>query len=388
MAGPKVLILTGSYGNGHLQVTKTLEKTFRDKGITNIVTSDLFFEAHPLITKVTRYLYIKSFTYGQRIYGGIYYGTDKKKNSYITKVTRRLGMEKLDEIVQRENPDIIVNTFPMLVVPEYRKRKGTLIPIVTVVTDYCVHNHWIHEEVDTYYVSTNEIVERLKKSGILPQKVKVTGIPIQPSFEQKIMQESFLKTFNLSKTKPIILIIAGAFGVLQDLDQVVQEIQNSTDCQVVVICGKNKKLKQSLDSSFCSENDVKIIGYSNEIDKWMSVATVLVTKPGGITLSEALAVHVPLILFGCVPGQETENALYFKQKGIAEVVDSKSELITQITEIVTNDSKRKEMKQRMEQLYKGSAANMICDDIVEMLSSPSVQTTPLVIEQTYAETIS
>ena len=119
---PKILILTGSYGNGHLKVSKTLKEVFIKHGMKQIVESDLYLDAHPLITKASKYLYIKSFTYGQRLYGMFYYGGNRQKKYFQADIMNYYGMKKLTYLVETMKPDLIVNTFPMLVVPQLRKK--------------------------------------------------------------------------------------------------------------------------------------------------------------------------------------------------------------------------------------------------------------------------
>jgi processive 1,2-diacylglycerol beta-glucosyltransferase len=364
---PKVLLLTGSYGNGHLQVTKTIKKTFVKKGINQIVECDLFLDAHPLITNVTKYLYIKSYTYGQKLYGMFYYGGNKKRFYRKIDLMSHYGMRRLMKIVEKEKPDIIVNTFPMLVVPEFRKKTGVKIPIVNVLTDFCLHANWIHDEVDEYYVATEDLKQNMTKKGISQEKIKVTGIPIQPEFEVNHDLSLLFEKYHLHKDKSVILIVAGAFGVLKDMDEIVYQLTKDKDHQIVVVCGKNKKLKARLLDIFQQNSAVHILGYTTEMHELMKMATVLVTKPGGITLSEALAVKVPLLLYRPVPGQERENAHYFEENGACINVKESSELIEQIKNLAADHNLQHSIKSNMEKLHVRNAADLISENIITLL---------------------
>lgn len=363
---PKILLLTGSYGFGHLQVTKTLREAFEKKGIRQIVESDLFLDAHPFITNATKFLYIKSYTYGQRLYGMFYYGGNRNQNYLKADFMNNFGMKRLIHIVETEKPDIIVNTFPMKVVPEFRKKTGVKIPIVNVLTDYCLHKNWVHDEVDKYYVATEDLKQEMARNGISADKIKVTGIPVRSQFEENKDKPVLFQKYDLDKNKPVTLIIAGAHGVLKDMEEIVSQLSNDGNNQIVVVCGKNKKLKSNLIDTFQHHRNVQILGYTTQIHELMKMATVLVTKPGGITLSEALSMQVPLLLYRPVPGQERENAHYFEKKGASITVSNPSKLIEEIQSIISGKELQMEMKRNMRKLHQADAAGVICEDIISI----------------------
>lgn len=359
----KVLLLTGSYGNGHLKVSNTLKETFIKNGMTDVIESDLYFDSHPILTKASKYLYIKSFNYGQKIYGLLYYGGSKKKRYFDIEFMNSYGMKKLKRMVESLKPDIIVNTFPMLVVPEFKKRTGIQVPIVNVITDYRLHKNWVHECIDKYYVATDELKESIVNFGIPSKKIQVTGIPIEPQFERNIEKKSLIESYQLDYKKPIILIATGAYGVLKDIEGIMKQLLNA-DVQIIVICGKNRFLKNNLLEKFSNNPNVRIFGYTNKMDEMMKMATAMITKPGGITLSEALAVKVPLLLYRPVPGQELENAIYFHSKKAAIVVEHPEELVKNALYLIHDEYQRVKLINNMKKIYRPHAAEVICKDII------------------------
>lgn len=361
----KILILTGSYGNGHLKVSKTLKEAFIKNGCNEIVESDLYLDAHPLLTKASKYLFLKAFTRGQRIYGKLYYAANKDKK-FLKKADfmNNFGMKTLKSLVNIEKPDIIVNTFPMLVVPEFRKKSGAQIPIVNVITDYVLHKNWIHTEVDKYYVASEDLKRKLVDKGIPIKKVFVTGIPVESSFEEEADKTMIFQSFGLDKDKPVTLISAGAYGVMKDLGDVLNRLLTIQNHQVVVVCGKNSKLKAEITTQFGTNPNVRILGFTNRMSDLMKIASVMVTKPGGITLSEALSVQVPLVLYGGVPGQEIGNALFFEKNGAAVVVNHCNELVENIEKLIHNDYLRKSIQHNMKAMYHAYSAEVICKDVM------------------------
>ncbi|KGR91747.1 hypothetical protein CD30_03990 [Ureibacillus massiliensis 4400831 = CIP 108448 = CCUG 49529] len=365
---PKILLLTGSYGNGHLKVTKTLKDMFLKLGVDqdNIVESDLYLASHPILTKASKYLYIKSFTYGKKIYGFLYYGGSKNKRIVSYDFLNKYGMSTMKQLVDEVKPDIIVNTFPMLVVPEFRKRTGAQIPIVHVVTDYYAHKNWIHEEVDRYYVATEQLKCDLMNQGFSCEQIKVSGIPIDSIFEEEYDKQALFDAYQLDSSRPVVLIAAGAYGVLKDFDETMNKLLDGNRNQIMVVCGKNEELKNTLETRFAGNKNVVIFGYTNKMDELMKMATVMVTKPGGITLSEALAVQVPLILYRPVPGQEKENALFFESKGAAIQVERPSLLLGSILNLLEDEKLRLSMKKSMKALYNENSSEVICQDVLDI----------------------
>ena len=364
---PKILLLTGSYGNGHLRVSNTLKEAFLKLGCKQILESDLYLDAHPLITKASKYLYIKSFTYGHWLYGMLYYGGNRHEKYFQSDFMNNYGMKKLTYLVKTFKPDIIVNTFPMLVVPEFRKKTGLKIPVVNVLTDYGLHKNWLHKEVDKYYVASENLKFDIMEKGIPKNKIKVTGIPIDPNFEGNYDRELLFEEYHLDINKPVILIAAGAYGVLKDIEDTITRLLYESNNQIIVVCGKNIELRKKLTEKFVEDKNVRILGYTNKMYDLMKMATVMVTKPGGITLSEALAVQVPLLLYRSVPGQERENSLFFVRNGAAIIVEDHADLIENIKNVIHNENIQMNMKRDMKKLHNVNAAEVICKDIISML---------------------
>lgn len=363
----RILLLTGSYGNGHLKVSNTLKKSFLKHERIEVIESDLYYDSHPLLTKATKYLYIKSFNYGKRIYGLLYYGGSRNKRFFDIDFINSYGMKKLIGMVEKLKPDIIVNTFPMPVVPELKRKTGIELPIVNVITDFKAHKYWVHDCIDRYYVATEELKENLVGFGICDEKIKVTGIPIDSRFEQSADRKKLLASYDLDSQKPVVLIATGAYGVLKNIEGVMEKLLKYADLQLMVICGKNEVLKNHLKERFSGNRDVRIFGYTNKMDEMMKMATVMITKPGGITLSEALAVQVPLLLYRTVPGQEWENADFFQSKNAAIVVNNLDGLVEHVLQLIQDEGQRNQLIQNMKKLYIPKPADVICEDVISLV---------------------
>lgn len=374
--------MTANYGNGHMQVAKTLYDECKSQGFEHVVVSNLYQESNPIVSEVTQYLYLKSFSIGKQFYRLFYYGVDKIYNKRKFNIYLKMGNKRLDELIQLHNPDIIIITFPMIVVPEYRNKTGKVIPTFNVMTDFCLHKIWVHENIDRYYVATDYVKQKLVEIGTHPSDVKVTGIPIRPQFEADVPQSMIYKKYGLSSDKKVLLIMAGAHGVLKNVKELCEAPLLDSEVQIVVVCGKNAALKQSLSVLEQAHPDqLKALGYVEQIDELFRVTDCMITKPGGITLTEATAIGVPVILYKPVPGQEKENALFFEDYGAAIVINRHEDILESVTNLPQDEEKLETMKQNMKKLHLKQSSQTILEDIVE-------QSDLIMNKKTYARALS
>ena len=360
-----ILITTAPFGNGHKMVATALKNAFTNKGYNNVSVVDVFTEAHPRITETIKKAYIKSYEFGEA-YSFLYYGTEKLVDKKVMDIYRNFGLRKLTQISKDFKPDIIINTFPILASLKIKNDKGENIPVFNIVTDFYIHKIWLSEEIDKFYLATNELQEELRKMNIPIEKTVVTGIPVRDAFEEMQNLTNIFKKYNFNRTKKIVLINAGAFGVLKDIKKVCVELCKYTNIQVAVVCGNNAELKAQLDS--LDNKNLKVFGFTEDIHELYKIATCMITKSGGITLSEALAVQLPLIIFKPVPGQEKENALYFEKKGAAFIANNANEIVNRTLDLINNHTIINAMRKNMKKMYNKSSSDIIVEDVVKVLN--------------------
>lgn len=367
----KILILTGSFGNGHLQVTQSVVNQFNEMNLDNltVIEHDLFLEAHPILTSICKKWYINSFKYFRNMYKAFYYSRPDQLDKCFYKY---YGLNKLINLLLKEKPDLILLTFPTPVVSVLTEQFDMNIPIATVMTDYRMQKNWITPHSQRYYLATEDLKDEFASIGIPKSQIKVTGIPIADKFEEEIDKTSWLRQNNLAPDKPTILMSAGAFGVSKGFDQMIQEILNrSPHSQVVMICGKNKELKRTLSAQFKNYDNVLIVGYTKHMNEWMASSQLMITKPGGITISEALTRQTPMIFLNPAPGQELENANYFEEKGFGLIADTPEEAIQQVATLTNTPSKIAEMTQSMNESRIPYSTYKLCNDLLNLLDHSS-----------------
>lgn len=367
----KILILTGSFGNGHSQVTQSVVNQFNEMNLDNltVIEHDLFLEAHPILTSICKKWYINSFKYFRNMYKAFYYSRPDQLDKCFYKY---YGLNKLINLLLKEKPDLILLTFPTPVMSVLTEQFDMNIPIATVMTDYRMQKNWITPHSQRYYLATEDLKDEFASIGIPKSQIKVTGIPIADKFEEEIDKTSWLRQNNLAPDKPTILMSAGAFGVSKGFDQMIQEILNrSPHSQVVMICGKNKELKRTLSAQFKNYDNVLIVGYTKHMNEWMASSQLMITKPGGITISEALTRQTPMIFLNPAPGQELENANYFEEKGFGLIADTPEEAIQQVATLTNTPSKIAEMTQSMNESRIPYSTYKLCNDLLNLLDHSS-----------------
>ncbi|BFT69716.1 MGDG synthase family glycosyltransferase [Paenibacillus sp. P36] len=359
---PRILVLTASYGAGHELAAYAIKEYCRRYGLAQVQIIDLMKEAHPVLNKISTSVYMSSFhaaRFGIHYYGWSYYLT-QKNNAYspVLAGLNRLGTKQLFEIIQREQPDGVINTFPYGASPIVSKFFD--IPTFTIMTDYVIHARWLHPAIDKYYVASEDLKANMIENGINEKGVEVTGIPIRDAFENNNYP-------NENNNNTMILIIVGAYSQLDLTAKMIKSLDVIRDCSITVVCGRNAKLNQHLTKQFQNNSRVTILGFVERMDELMASATCIISKAGGLTLAESLALKVPLFIYRPFAGQEKDNATYFSEKGIAFISYSMSDLVNQIRQFIDNDICVSLVKNKMEFLHHRKAAERIVTDVLSTI---------------------
>lgn len=367
----KILIITGSFGNGHMQVTQSIVNQLNEMNLNHlsVIQHDLFMEAHPIMTSICKKWYINSFKYFRNTYKRFYYSRPNELDKCFYKY---YGLNKLINLLIKEKPDLILLTFPTPVMSVLTEQFNINIPIATVMTDYRMHKNWITPYSQRYYVATKDTKDDFIEAGVPASYIKVKGIPIADKFEESIDKEEWLSQQHLDPSKPTILMSAGAFGVSKGFDYMINNIlEKSPNSQVVMICGRSKELKRSLKAKFKDNPSVKILGYTNHMNEWMASSQLMITKPGGITISEGLSRCIPMIFLNPAPGQELENAYYFESKGFGKIADTPNEAIDIVSDLTNNEETLKVMSSKMLESKVGYSTRKICKDLLDLIGHSS-----------------
>lgn len=237
---------------------------------------------------------------------------------YFRSLLHRYHAAKLERLLATVQPDVIACTqaYPCGIIADFKQRHGLTTPLVGVLTDYAPHLYWFHEAVDAYVVPSEPVKRRFQVRGVDPAKVHVLGIPIDPRFTQPVDVPAVAAQFGLALDQPILLIMGGGSGFGQ-LREIVRNLDTLPQpCQLVVLTGMNRSLLRWLKRQTFRHRMVAV-GYTSAVPELMHIATLLISKPGGLTTSEALAKGLPLVIVNPIPGQEAYNARFLLSQGAA-----------------------------------------------------------------------
>jgi len=324
----KLLVLSVSAGAGHVRaadaIVKAAEAAQPPVSATHI---DLLTLVPREFKKLYGEQYIKLVEKLPQLWSFLYSKSDRpSRDSLVGKLKRaaeKLNTRKLNAEIERVAPDAILCThfLPAELLSRQRVRKngGKNLPSLWVqVTDFDVHALWVHPHVDRYCVASEEVAFRLADRGVPREKISVTGIPVMPQFNAPLERAVCARELGLSPEKFIVLMMAGGAGV-GGLDEMAQRaLSLPDDLQIVALAGRNADLLKRL-QALAKQHPGKLfpIGFTTTVERVMSAADLVVTKPGGLSVSECLAKQRPMLLVSPIPGQEERNADYLLEAGAA-----------------------------------------------------------------------
>lgn len=373
LAISKLLILSASYGEGHQQAAVAVSDAMRAVNEEiDIQIVDYIRTVHPMLDSVAKYCYLTSVRFAPALYGLFYRGTSQiPPSSLLQRQLNSIGLEDLAEQLDTYQPDVILSTFPIPAgVVSYLKQQGrTDVPLATVITDHAIHSQWIHPQTDRYFVGSNHVKAGLIRRGIAAEAVQVTGIPVRPAFAETYDRTALQRKYGLDPDIPTVLVMGGAYGVLGDIQSICEELFHYPHpLQVVIITGRNERMKAQLDVAVQDATTfARVYGFVREVHELMRVADVMVTKAGGLTISEALAMQLPMVLYRPIPGQEVQNALFLVRSGVAVLARSRKEVSEHLYDLlIARPDKRRQMRAKALGIRKLHAASEIADGLVSL----------------------
>lgn len=351
MKSKKILIVSASIGNGHMQAATALNEELRANNSCSVEVVDFLQVGQFRYPKLNRLQIelmnlMKSSYYGMlkvapNLYKELYKITENQQTRKILDFINAANQKTMASLITRYRPHVVVCThpFPLGAASALRYKKRLSYTLVGVITDFAVHPWWIAGEVDHYFVANEIMQNELLEQGISPKKVTVSGIPVGNQFkpsDKKVMNKV-----------PKLLVMGGGlgFGRMETTLKKLEELPSAVE--VTVVTGKNEELQQQLNvlaKSLC--NKITVLPFSPHIAVMMKEADLLITKPGGLTCSEALAVNLPMILLNPLPGQEEENANYLHQQGSALWIKEEGDIVSKIAHVVFDTPKMLERMQK------------------------------------------
>ncbi|MGE5544923.1 MAG: MGDG synthase family glycosyltransferase [Bacillota bacterium] len=358
----RVLVFSATFGAGHLRAAEAVIEAIRKKQpnaeITHLDCGEFLSKTFNNILKNT---YIGLIKHSPKLWGRFYHGTAKiSPDSLLQRFLNSMGRSEFQKIIGLLQPHLIICTYPTVagVLSQLRLKGKLHVPLVTVVTDYVVHSQWIHQGVDLYIVGCKEVYDGLVARGINPGRVRITGIPVSSGFERHLNKTEIISSLGLCSDRHTLLIMGGAYGVLNRLKELCKFFANvQWPVQTIVVCGQDEKLYKSLDDIVAKAlNPIVRFGFVTNVEELMTAADLIITKAGGLTVSEALTKRLPLVIFRPIPGQEEENAVFLSKIGAGKVAETQEKLVRIIQSLLEQPQELAKMRLAAAQTIPGRAA--------------------------------
>jgi processive 1,2-diacylglycerol beta-glucosyltransferase len=327
MSKVKIAVLSVSAGAGHVRAAQAVERVANERYGKEVEA--IHFDVMDYVPKMFRKLYAESYVHivnrYPTLWGYMYQKSDvvRSDRSMIKKLrvaVERLNTKKLLKKMVELSPDILFSThfLPPELIARMIKAGAELPPSWVQVTDFDLHSLWIHDHMAGYFAASEEIAFRMVEKGIPPERTHVTGIPIMPEFGKKLDRAECAAELRLNPDKTTLLLMSGGLGVGDIASLAERLLAMDADIQIVALAGKNAVLLENL-NKLAANHPGKLfpLGFTTTIERVMAAADVAVTKPGGLTSSECLAMGLPMIVVSPIPGQEERNADYLMENGAA-----------------------------------------------------------------------
>lgn len=372
-----ILILSASTGGGHMRASQAVENymTQHNKDI-NVKIVDSLLYISPILNKTVTSGYVYLATKTPKLYGKLYDLTNKEHRlaNFVTRLNN-IFANKLLPLIDDFKPDVIITThpFPTEMVSRLKSKTEINIPLICIMTDYAPHKAWISDNVDAYIVANDDMVSKMITEGVDQNCIYPYGIPVDEVFFEEKEKQLVIEELELNKNLPTILMMAGSFGVSNVFDVYENIIDIDLDFQIILVTGKNQKLYNHFEKVVeSSPKKTKLIYFTNEINKLMQASDIIITKPGGLTVTEALACNIPMAVFDAIPGQEEENADFLLKHNMAVKISDGNSCREAIVELLKDSEKLEDMKEACKSFDKNDSTKNIFLLINELIENNSI----------------
>jgi processive 1,2-diacylglycerol beta-glucosyltransferase len=278
-------------------------------------------------------------------------------------------LQRLSKFLRRGSRHVIVSThfLPAEMIASLRRREQLDTPQLTVTTDFESHRMWVNQPCEHYFAATNESAVYLRHWGVPEKDVTVSGIPVHPAFAATRDRGELRKKFQCDgDNRPIVLQLAGGFGVgpVEQLHQALLSLE--TPIRLFTVSGRNEELKARLEQRERPERHaVSVLGYRTDMPELMTLADVVVSKPGGLTTAESLACGTAIVIVNPIPGQESRNSDYLLENGAGIKINAVATLPFKLGTLLADRERLERLRANARRIARPHAAEDIAAAALE-----------------------
>jgi processive 1,2-diacylglycerol beta-glucosyltransferase len=378
---PRILVAAASIGTGHLRAADALVAALRQLVPQAVVESaDVLRLATPPFRFCYSHVYLDLVRWAPELLGIIYNQFDRPRRRdpgpwyYIRVWLEKCNLGGYVELLESQPWDLVISTFflPAEIIAALRRSGRVKAPQVLVVTDFEAHSNWVAEPCDLYCTATEESARYLHWFGVPLEATAVTGIPIHPVFSRPKDAAACRARQGLAGDRPVVLLLAGGHGAGPVEEPFQALLDTEVPLEVVAVTGHNARARERLLALPTPERHrVHVLGYTDQMDELLAAADLVVTKPGGLTVSEALARGAAMLLINPIPGQEERNSDFLLEGGAAVKVNHMPTLAFKVTELLRDPGRVERLKANARRLARPRAAFDIAARSLELIRTPA-----------------
>ncbi|MBI3730837.1 MAG: galactosyldiacylglycerol synthase [Burkholderiales bacterium] len=373
MPKKKILLLSVSAGAGHKRAAQAIQATaLTYPADTEVLHLDVMDFVTVGFRKIYTDFYIKLVNKAQTLWGYLYHASNEAQSDSTMEKLRR-GIERLNarpllQAIADFAPDVIVCThfLPAEMLSRLLRKERLHCPVWVQVTDFDLHRMWVHEHMAGYFAASEEVADRMRINGIPAERIHVTGIPIMPAFTQHLDRKTCAAEFGLDPALQTFMLMGGGAG-LGGLDEVAERLLSLPgNFQLIVLAGKNAPALQAL-QKLALRYPGRLLpqGFTDKVERLMACADLVITKPGGLTTSECLAMGLPMIVNSPIPGQEERNADFLLEQGVALKAYDDVSLAYRLNYLLQHPDKLRDMHDKAQALGRPQAATQVLQTILD-----------------------
>lgn len=324
-----ILILTGKFGMGHLSAATSLrQELLANFSQANVEVLDFFEYAMPDASEAVYKWFHLLVTKGSGLYNAFYRLTENGDGDSLPLYALPL-VQRMETLMEQKAPTAVLATHPLCakILGRCKEETGLAVPLITCVTDVTAHSEWIGEGTDAYLVGSPSIRDAFVAKGVEKSKLFVTGIPVKAEFKLPPRRD-------FSRQRQL-LIMGGGLGLMPKSTRFYEGLNAMKNVTTTLICGRNEKLRLALQGKY---ENLHVIGFTDRVYDYMASSHLMLSKPGGITMFEAIFSRLPMLAWEPFLEQERHNADFLLQEGIGRVASQKTEACLEAIEDLIYDT--------------------------------------------------
>ncbi len=366
--GKRLLILSASIGAGHVKAAEALCETYTEKFGGEAYHLDFLRYTSPVLSRRIEQAYYLMTKHTPSLWKFIY-NAGSLPNAPLKKLEAYLGLRKYRELLNNYKPDAIIAThFLPAAIASYLYPQFP-IPNGVVLTDYVPHQFWVNDNTQLYFIAHPGMKQELMAMGVKEHLIRVTGIPIRPCFQGIHKSPALRSRLRIDRHLPLIMIMSGgnAIGPLTEILEELGRVQAAF--QVIVITGQNRKSYREVKQVLYDVHiKGQVRGRVENIHQWMAASDLLISKAGGLTVTEALNLGLPMVIIRPTPGQEDGNTEFLTRGGAGIYLKDIKDLNSSVTELLGNPEKLILMSKNAINLSRPDANESILKEMEQLIA--------------------